>query len=410
MIHARAMARVVPIPVRHVSDEERRARLGLRNGLVPAARARSVSGVLDLLGALHATEPATVHLAVGARAEGVEVDDVEQALWTDRSVVKQHAMRRTLFGFDPALLPAVWGSAAARTARADERDTVRAAGRTDRIADPVAWLDQVCAEVLAVLAGGEHLSPAQVVEAVPALQVRLPTGAGKWQAEVPAERKVLGLLGARGLLVRSGNRSHWRGTARPTWSATAAVLPDVGEPWDEARGYAALVAGWLRTFGPGTEDDVVWWLGATKTAVRRALAGVGAVPVSLDSGSFGWLLPDDVEPVPTSQAEPWAALLPVLDPTAMGWKERSFHLDPADAPFLYDSVGNAGTTAWWNGRMVGCWVQDDAGRVTVVPRRELPRDAHRSLAAEAERLTDWLAGVRIPSVYATRQMRSARLP
>ena len=129
---------------------------------------------------------------------------------------------------------------------------------------------------------------------------------------------------------------------------------------------------WLRSFGPGTEADLVWWLGATKAAVRRALGELGAVEVGLSDGT-GYLLPDDVDDDP--EPEPWAALLPVLDPTTMGWKQRDFYLDPEDRPFLFDTNGNGGSTAWWCGRIVGCWVQDPDGVVVVVPRGDRRRGA-----------------------------------
>ena len=174
-----------------------------------------------------------------------------------------------------------------------------------------------------------------------------------------------------------------------------------------AEGYAELVRRWLWSFGPGTETDLVWWLGATKSAVRTALADLEAVEVSLDDGSTGYVLPDDTDPVPA--VGDWAALLPTLDPTTMGWRQRDFHLDPADVPYLFDSNGNGGTTAWWNGRIVGCWVQDGA-RVRVVPRAPLPRAAERALEREAERLTAWLDGTTISSVYASPQQRAERLP
>lgn len=67
---------------------------------------------------------------------------------------------------------------------------------------------------------------------------------------------------------------------------------------------------------PGTEADLVWWLGATKGAVRRALDDVGAVAVQLEDGEGAWLRPDDQDPV--ADPGPWAALLPALDPTTMG--------------------------------------------------------------------------------------------
>jgi hypothetical protein len=173
-------------------------------------------------------------------------------------------------------------------------------------------------------------------------------------------------------------------------------------------GYAELVRRWLHTFGPGSTKDLKWWLGSTVTAVRRALNDLGAVEVSLDSGGTGWVLPDDLDE--SEPVEPWAALLPVLDSTTMGWKERDFYLDPQDVPYLFDTAGNGGTTAWWDGRVVGCWVQDPDGVVDVVLRHDPGGEAREALEAEATRLTGWLDGVRIASVYSSHQMKSARLP
>ncbi len=102
----------------------------------------------------------------------------------------------------------------------------------------------------------------------------------------------------------------------------------------------------------------------------------------------------------------WAALLPVLDPTVMGWKSRDFYLGP-HAPYLFDTNGNAGTTAWWDGRIVGCWVQDDAGVVEVRYVDRVPKAAEKSLRTEAERLTEWLDGVRVSTVYPSSAMKSA---
>ncbi len=174
---------------------------------------------------------------------------------------------------------------------------------------------------------------------------------------------------------------------------------------DAPEGYAELVGRWLRTFGPGTSADLQWWLGATGGAVKQALADVEAVEVSLDGGATGWVLPGDVDPEPA--VEPWAALLPVLDPTVMGWKERDFYLGP-HAPALFDTNGNAGTTAWWNGRIVGSWTQDAAGVVRVSLLVDVPASARTALDVEAERLTGWLDGVRVGTVYPSPAMKAAR--
>jgi hypothetical protein len=209
--------------------------------------------------------------------------------------------------------------------------------------------------------------------------------------------------------VRGHNAGHWR-TARPQWTLTRTWLDEVPEPAKEREGYAELVRRWLTTFGPGTEADIVWWLGATKGAVRAALADLAAVEVGLAEGVTGWVLPDDpLLEGPEPPVEPWAALLPVLDPTVMGWKERSFFLGP-HAPALFDTNGNAGTTAWWDGRVVGCWAQDPDGVVVLNLLEDVGEPGRRALGAEAERLTTWLDGHRVSTVYPSVAMKQALAP
>jgi hypothetical protein len=146
----------------------------------------------------------------------------------------------------------------------------------------------------------------------------------------------------------------------------------------------------LWAYGPGTEADLVWWLGATKTAVRRALSDVGATAVHLEDGSPAWLHPEDLDPVHTP--EPWAALLPALDPTTMGWRGRTFHVDPETVTQLYDRAGNGLATAWWCGRIIGSWAQRSDGSVALQLRVPLPRNATRALEHRADELTGWFHG------------------
>jgi len=393
--------------MRHVSDAERRHRIATRHALSPAHRLDSVEAVTRAMTVLHATEAATVHLAVAARAEDVTPADVDAALYDERSVVKQLAMRRTLFVFPRDLLPAAWGSASARVATSERKRIAKAVAGAGIAPDGEAWLDAAREATLARLAVG----PATTAE----LRTQVPELAGmiggtsekSYDRPTPVAPWVLTHLGLEGVAVRGRNAGHWR-LNKPTWTVTADWLGAVDEPLDEAAGYAELVRRWLDTFGPGTAADVQWWLGSTKTAVTRALADLEAVEVALDDGTTGWLLPEDTEE--TEAVEPWAALLPTLDPTVMGWKSRAFYLDPAHVPYLFDTNGNAGTTAWWDGRVVGCWVQDDDGVVRLSLLEDVGPAGHDALHAEAARLTAWLDGTVIGNVYASRQMKQAKLP
>jgi DNA glycosylase AlkZ-like len=163
----------------------------------------------------------------------------------------------------------------------------------------------------------------------------------------------------------------------------------LGQRTAPADAVAELTRRWLHTFGPATAADVKWWFGTTLTAARKALSDIGAVEVDLDSGP-GYALPDDLEIEP--EVAPSAALLPGLDVTTMGWFDRDWYLG-AHRGQVFDRNGNAGPTAWWNGRVVGGWCQDHQAHVQLQLLEDPGRDGRRVLKRRAAALTSWLDGV-----------------
>ena len=386
--------------MRHVSDDERRARIGVRHALEPMFHVDSPEAATRAMTVLHATESATVYLSCWARVRSVDAADVDRALYDQRSLVKQLAMRRTLFTFPRDLLPAAWSSASARVANTERARMAKDVVKAGLAVDGNDWLDRARTEVLKLLTDRpEGLSAVEIRQAVPMTDVKVEGSAGEiWSAP-----RVLTHLGATADIMRGTNTARFP-VSRPLWTLTRHWLDDAPVDLESADGYREIVRRWLYTFGPGTEDDIVWWLGSTKTVVRAALAELDAVAVSLDGGDTGWLLPDDVATVP--DPGPWVALLPVLDPTIMGWKNRDFYLGPHRNQ-LFDTRGNAGTTAWVDGRVVGCWIQDETGVVDVRLLATVSASARRSLDAEAARLTEWLGGVRIGTGYVSQAMKQA---
>jgi winged helix DNA-binding protein len=260
--------------MRHVTDDQRRARLAVRHALAPACRVASAPAVTEAMTALHATEPATVYLSCRARMDAFKAAELDQALYAERCLVKQLAMRRTLFVFPADLLPAVWPSTSARVAGSQRARLAKQIVRAGLAEDGGAWLDRAGAEVLAALADAPDGRTAQELrDAVPLIDVKVALSAN----EMFSMTSVLVYLGVTAAIVRGTNTGRWY-TSRPRWTLTRHWLGDV-PPWlPAADGYRELVRRWLYTFGPGTEDDIVWWLGATKTIVRAALAGLDAVP------------------------------------------------------------------------------------------------------------------------------------
>jgi Winged helix DNA-binding domain len=340
---------------------------------------------------LHATDPATVYLSAWARVDGMTVSDLERALYMERSLVKHLAMRRTLFVFPRDLLGAAQAGASNRVAEAERRRLIRDVEGAGLHRNGERWLSEAWEHVLSVLSDGREVTSSQLREEIPSLEGSIVYGEGKsWGGRMPVGPRVLTTLSAAGHVVRASNDGGWA-TSRPRWASMKSWLGGELAPPSEGEGIARLVEQWLRAFGPGTAADLKWWLGSTLAAVRRALADLHAVEADLD-GEVGYLLPDDLEA--TDPVEPWPALLPPLDPTTMGWFERSWYLGPYRAQ-LFDTSGNAGPTIWWDGRIVGGWRQTDAGEVVLQMLEDVGADGMRALEREAARLTEWLAGVRV---------------
>ena len=357
---------------------------------------------------LHATDPATVYLSARARVDAMTVGELEHALYVDRSLVKHLAMRRTLFVFPRETLACAQAGASNRVADAERRRLIRDVERAGLHRDAERWLAVASQQVLALLCDGREASSSQLRDEIALLEGAIVYGEGKtWGGKVPVGPRVLSALAAAGLIVRATNDGAWK-VSRPRWASMTSWLGEEIAPLREAEGVAGLVELWLRAFGPGTAADIKWWLGSTVAAVRRALVDLHAVEVELGDGQTGHVLPDDLEA--TDPVEPWAALLPALDATTMGWAWRDWYLGPHRSQ-LFDTSGNAGATAWWEGRIVGGWRQSDSGEVDLQLLEDPGSEARQALEHEAARLSGWLHGVRVqprfPSPLSKAAVRAA---
>lgn len=374
-------------PVRKITLAERRNRLARRQFLIATGR-QPVTAIIAGLVGLHATDPATPYLSLWARSPGFGIADLDGELYEKRSAVKHLAMRRTLWLVNADDLPMIQSAASDRVADNERRHLISDVTKAGVATDGERWLDLACAAVLRHLDENGPTSSSELRAALPELAGTYDPAPGKpWGGAVPLAPRVLTVLSARGDIVRGPNDGAWT-TSRPRWATAARWLGELDRPIDA---HTELIRRWLRTFGPATVGDIKWWCGTTLTAVRKALHEIGAVEVDLHGG-VGYALADDLEP--EQGVPPWCALLPGLDPTAMGWFERGWYLGEHRA-HVFDGNGNAGPTAWWNGAVVGGWYQDDSARVQLQLVGDPGRDGRRALQKRADELTSWLDGVRI---------------
>jgi hypothetical protein len=375
--------------MRSFSVAERRARLARRHFL--AGRAGSIGPVVaDLIG-LHTTDPATPYLSLSARVPGFAVADLDADLYEHRTLVKHLAMRRTLWTVRAEDLPLIQSGASDRVADKERRRLAADAQKAGITDDGDAWLDTGCAAVLRHLAEHGAASAKELRAALPELAGSYDYAPGKrWGGQTPLAPRVLTVLSVRSDIVRGPNDGAWT-ISRPRWTPMAEWLPVRPGTTTPEFARAELVRRWLRTFGPATVTDIKWWFGNTLTWARHALRDLDAVEVDLD-GAPGFALPDDLDVEP--EVEPWAALLPGLDVTTMGWFDRDWYLGEHRRQ-VFDSNGNGGPTAWWDGQIVGGWGQDADSRVQVQLLDDVGRDAQQALQRRAGELTAWLDGVRV---------------
>ena len=389
---------------RTIGVPERRARLARRHRLLPELRTDDVAAIADGLVALHSTDPVTVYLSAALRMAHPSVEAVEQALYVDRAVVRHHAMRRTLWVATPPVVR-LMHAAATRTLAAPEHRRTAKLLAANGVDDPEGWLADARGQVLAALHEHGPLTARALGQRVPELTHKIVMAPGKsYSATVSAHTRVLLNLGFEGQILRTRPTGSWVNGAYTYAAADTWLDGGLGEtdPHEAAR---QLTLRWLHAFGPGTTADLQWWTGWTAATTRRALADSGAVPVLVDEGP-AWVAPEDEDPV--DDVAPWVALLPGLDPTTMGWKEREWYL-PDDRADTFDRMGNAGPTLWVDGQVVGGWVQAPDGEIRMRAYVDLPPARRRALRARADELAELLGDtrftVRFPSTLSAALLR-----
>jgi len=379
------------------SVAERRARLARRHLLAAPARAQAAADVAAAMVALHGTDPASVYLAAWARsADGhraIGHAAVGRAMYQDRELLRMLGMRRTMFVVPAGLAPVIQAACTDQIAERMRKGLVRDLATAGVAADAGRWLDEVGDATVKVLIARGAATGAELAREEPRLRTQLVYAEGKnYGGSVSVTTRVLMLLSAERRIARGRPRGGWT-SSQYEW------VP--AEPWpasSAADARAELARRWLLAFGPAPVSDLQWWAGWTAGQTRAALGQLAIAEVDLDGSGPGVVLADDQDPSPPSA--PWAALLPALDPTPMGWRERGWFLGDHCAA-LFDRSGNIGPTVWWGGRIVGGWAQRPDGEIVFRLLEDPGSAAAAAIGAEAESLRAWLGPTRVTPRFRT---------
>lgn len=387
--------------MRSVDVAERRARLGVRHSL--ASSATDALGATSSMVCLHSSDPTTVFLSLWARVASIDTKEIEEEIYEKRTLVRIYGMRRTLWLVPRDDVALVANSSTRTIASRERKRTIKLLEDTGFAEDGAAWLDEVSPLVLAAIDESGAVLTRHLSSSIPELEGKLTmyNKSGQVMGTTGVASRAILQLSFESRLVRAQPAGSWI-SGQYRWATMQNWLGHEIEEIPVATASAGIVAKLLLAFGPVTESDVKWWTGWPVTQVRRALEAVGAVEVGVD-GQVGYLLADDLDPVANPNS--WVALLPSLDPTAMGWKERDWYLG-SYGPRLFDRNGNAGPTVWVDGRIVGGWAQRPDGEVVYELFEEVGADASAAIEDRVAALSTWLGDTTITPRFRSPHDRS----
>jgi hypothetical protein len=364
--------------------DEVRARRLARSFLTMRASPGRLLEVVHDVGGVHAQVQASAELQLATRSGGITQQDIRDALWERRELVKAWTLRGTLHLHPADELP-LW-YAAARAVWAGEPQELEAWVDPNGEQHPALGLDdvkEIRAAVLDALDGRcllrEELA-AQVVQRVgPKAQGRLLSGFAFFGGAVLCQ-------------------------GPPQGSKITLARPDQWiERWDEVDEQEALrevCRRYLRTYGPATPKDFREWFASRQFKPADARALFDSIANDLEvvdvEGHDSYVLAGDTD-FPKSNSS--VRLLPEYDVYVMGFRERD-QLVPEEARRQVAAHGRgkyegpAGVRFLMiDGIAAGLWEREKRGKrieLQVTPTRKLTRAERAELDAEAERIGAFL--------------------
>lgn len=372
-----------------ISRKQRQYRLGVRH-LLAENQDHSAPEIASALVALHSSDPASVYLSIAARLQNPDLEAVTKSLIADRTLVRHHAMRRTIWVMTPETARQAHASATLKIAASERRSLLMALQSHPKIDDPAAWLEKATKRIRKTLMGKGPLPAREIGRLHPSLALPIQFGSGKYTASLNAHTKVLQLGGFEATFVRTHAVGSWT-SGEYAWANTSDWLDDLIAGYKSQHAAPKILHAYLERFGPATLTDIRWWFGWTAKLTKESLAAIEAETVALDDGVEGFIAAGDRQKV--DKPPTWVRLLPGLDPTTMGWKERDWYLAADLVPMLFDQFGNAGPTIWSDGEVVGGWAQRPDASIIIKLFRRLTKTQRQRLDEAIAQLEGFLRDV-----------------
>jgi hypothetical protein len=346
--------------------------------------------VVTHIGGLQAQMASAAELAAWARVEGITPEDVRDALWTHRTLVKTWAMRGTLHLFAADDLPLQVAALRTRTGHRkpvwlryfnvtlEELDTLIEGVRTA--------LDGRC------LTREQLAGEVARVTGIPRLRERLLSGWGEF-LKPAAYQGYLCFGPSQGQAVTFVRPDQWLGLDAKQ------NRPEV----DSLEAMQEVLRRYLTAYGPATRDDFARWFGVQPAQLKPVFAGLAfdLEEVQLE-GRKAWALASTLEAMSKPPEPAPVRLLPNFDPYIVGLSSpRQYLLPEGTKDRVYRQAGWISPVVLAGGQVQGVWKYDkkrSGVQLTVEMFAPPTKKLKQGIEAEAQRLGSFL-GARVDVAY-----------
>lgn len=269
-------------------------------------RDRLVDAVSDVCG-VQAQVMSGAEIGIWARVEGIRPQDVRDALWKRRSLVKTWAMRGTLHLLSSSELPLY--VAALRT-RLGYTTSAWLKGQGTSLDE----IEKITAAIRKVL-DRRQLTREELASRV-AISAKLPPAARKRM--MSGWGSVLHPASYKGNLCFGPSDGKNVTFVRPDqW------LAKWNEPTNSEEALQTLAIRFLSTYGPATHDDFAHWWGASPAVARKIFQAIFSDMEQVEfGGRKAWIRKEDLNPIQDSELMHPVSLVPSFDCYVMQYSPR----------------------------------------------------------------------------------------
>ncbi len=324
---------------------------------------------------VHAQVAACAELMLGLRVAGITREDVRDAIWKQRTLVKTVGLRGTLHLVPAEEMP-VWMAANRLRFEAERR-------RVSRFGVDVADLDRLI-EAISDVVGPEPIGRLELEQGLEArVGAAATTQRQAWAGSYPSWPFAMGFASALGRICYGPGEG-----GRSTFVRLADWLGWRDE--DPMESGVIVLRRFLHAYGPSTPAEFARWFALEPAIVKTLFSKLAAETVEVEvEGSRRWMLASDLKSAVDAHPDS-VHLLPQFDVYVVGSLPRE-QLIPSGSPIAQLHLGTAAPFAVLlvGGRVAGVWSRKPAGKKLVIrvdAHTPLSRGQKAAVAEQAERV------------------------